>query len=251
MNKRMNDFQKFSKMCRTWSAVKPKAAVNEILIYGPIVDVAWWEDEVTTMSVLQKLEDMKDAEEISVRINSPGGFAFEGIAIYNALRKHPAKVNVSIDALAASAASIIAMAGDRIKMAGNATMMVHDPWALVIGSAEDLLKEAEVLETITAGMVKTYSSRTGQEDDVVRQMMKDETWFTAEQAKEKGFADEIEELKEKPESSVDLSVFSNVPGWVKAQYRMEAPPTKPENQADPRHMDSLKRRMRLEEAELY
>lgn len=210
-------------------AQKPKAQENEILIYGPIVDIAWWEDEVTTQSVLDKLEEMKDSSEISVRINSPGGFLSEGVAIYNALIRHPAKINIHIDSLAASAATIIAMAGDEIFMSENATMMIHEPWNIVIGFMDDMLKEAEVLEKLIQNMAVTYSARSGLSEQEMKRIMKAETWYTAEEAKDKGFVDTLVEVKSKPEARADLSVYSNVPDWVKEQFKGEAPAAK----ADP------------------
>ena len=235
---------------------KPNAKENEVLIYGPIVDIAFWEDEVTTKSIMDQLDKMQDMPEISVRINSPGGIAFEGLAIHNALKRHPAKIEVHIDALAASAATIIAMAGDSIKIAENASMMIHEPWSFVLGSIDDLLKEAEVLETIIVQMAKTYGAKSGKDEEILRQIMKDETWYTAEQAKENGFADEIINLKEMPKSKADLSVYKNVPTWVESKFKLDEPTennlnTKKEDVEDTNYLTELKRkRLELEEVQL-
>lgn len=220
------DFEKFLKMCASWRAEKPEPGAKEILIYGVIMDMLpWWDDgagAVVTSDVLARLEEMKDEEEIVVRINSPGGIAAEGVAIYNALYRHPANIKVHVDALAASAASIIAMAGNTIQMAGNATMMIHEPWGIAMGDSEDFLKAAEALDVLAQGLMKTYSARTGQTDEEVRKMMKAETWFTAEDAVEKGFADEVTELQGKAKASLDLSIYAHAPEWLKEKLGKEA-----------------------------
>lgn len=218
MYKHINAREKLSK----FKTQKPQAREGEVLIYGPIVDVALWEDEVTTKSIMDSLEQMQDMPEISVRINSPGGIAFEGLAIHNALKRHPAKIEVHIDAIAASAASIIAMAGDSVMIAENASIMIHEPWTYVLGSMDDLLKEVEVLETIIEQMVKTYGSKSGKDDETLRQIMKAETWYTAEQAKENGFVDEVIQLKNMPKSKADFSIYANVPEWIKEQFDIKS-----------------------------
>ena len=244
----MNNYQRFAKL-KSFTAEKPKAQENEILIYGPISDFAWWGDEVTAKSIMDKLDELDDAKEISVRINSPGGLVFEGITIYNALLRHKAKINIHIDGLAASAASLIAMAGDKISMAENSTIMIHEPWTIVLGAADDLIHEAEVLEKITKGMIKNYSARTGLTESKITEMLKAETWFTAEEAKENGFADEIIKSKEKPNAKLDLSVYSNVPDWVADKYQLEDPPVVNAKELEmldtPHRRNNLKRRLEI------
>ena len=131
------------------------------------------------------------AKSIRLRMNSPGGNVFDGIAIYNALKNHPATVNVEVDGLAASIASIIAMAGDSIHMAKNAFLMIHNAWALAIGDSEEMRKMADVLDKIDTTMMRTYAERTGATQRDIRQMMTDETWMTADEAKEMGFCDTV------------------------------------------------------------
>lgn len=248
------DFEKFLKMCASWRAEKPEAAPNEILIYGVILAQApWWSDEdppPTTKSILKRLEELKDEEEIVVRINSPGGIAAEGVAIYNALYRHPANIKVHVDALAASAASIIAMAGNTIQMAGNATMMIHEPWGIAMGDSEDFLKAAEALDVLAQGLMKTYSARTGQTDEEVRKMMKAETWFTAEDAVEKGFADEVTELQGKAKASLDLSIYANAPNWLKEKLGKEAAINEKEKARAEAESDELAAYLRLKRLEI-
>lgn len=154
-------------------------------------------------TVSRELAEMGEVDEIDVLINSPGGMAFEGISIYNLLSQHPATVNVKVLGWAASAASIISMAGDTITMAGNATMMIHNALILMVGNAAELRKEADVLEGLDKQIANTYVARTGQKFAKVKQMMDDETWLSAEEAKKLGFADTVAELKS-PSNHIDV-----------------------------------------------
>lgn len=128
---------------------------------------------------------------LDIYINSPGGDVFEGVAIYNQIRRFPGTKTVHIDGLAASIASVISLAGDRIVCAPNAMIMIHDPWCFAMGSAPELRERADRLDKIRDVMVATYAERTGQAPDDIRTWMADETWMTAPEAKERGFAHEI------------------------------------------------------------
>lgn len=182
----------------------PRAAANELCLYGQI-GVDWWTGEgITPESVNEWLAALpSDVTEITVRINSPGGSVFDGIGIYNALVNCGKRVVVKIDALAASIASVIAMAGDDIIIAGNAQMMIHKAWTISMGNADDLLREAATLESIDSSLISTYAARTNQKPDAIGAMMAAETWLNAETAKEKGFADRVEALKTKGSSASD------------------------------------------------
>jgi ATP-dependent protease ClpP protease subunit len=129
-------------------------------------------------------------KDVFVNINSPGGDVFEGFAIYNILRMHRAKVTVRVMGLAASAASLIAMAGDDIYMGDGAQMMIHNAWAVAVGNRHDMRSAADVLEPIDLSMAELYAARTSQEQKTILKMMDAETWLTAEQSIEKGFATE-------------------------------------------------------------
>jgi ATP-dependent Clp endopeptidase proteolytic subunit ClpP len=156
-----------------------------------------------------------DVNQITLRINSPGGNVFDGTAIYNALRRHKAKVDVKIDGLAASMASIIALAGDTVEMADNAFFMIHMPWSLVVGDSEDMRKEADVLDQLAGAAVKTYANRSGMSEADVRSAMKEETWYSAEQAKDAGFVDTIYS-GDNEEMRFDLTVFAKAPEGISA-----------------------------------
>jgi ATP-dependent protease ClpP protease subunit len=127
---------------------------------------------------------------LRVRINSPGGSVFEGIAIANALRSHPANVTVQVDGIAASIASVIAMAGDRIEMAPNTMLMIHDASGVCLGDASDMEEMAELLDLISDNIADAYAARAGGTRDQWRDRMKAETWYLPDDAVENGLADE-------------------------------------------------------------
>lgn len=137
-----------------------------------------------------------DVSTIHVRINSPGGSVFDGMAIYNALRRHPAEVVTHVDGLAASAASVIALAGDRVLMGTGSFLMIHNAWGIAIGDANTMREMADTLEKINESIVGIYGRRTGLKVDELRTMMDEETWLDADEAVEQGFADGTEEAKE-------------------------------------------------------
>lgn len=136
-----------------------------------------------------------DVEIINVTINSRGGEADHGLAIYNYLRNHKALVSVRIDGIAASSASVIAMAGDEIIMPANALMMVHNPWTFAMGNAKELRKTADDLEQFEKALLATYTARTGKSDQEVWDLVDGETWLTAQEAVDLGFADKLEALQ--------------------------------------------------------
>lgn len=165
--------------------------MNELLIYGDIGD-SMWGDSVTASSVKQQLDQMQG--DVSVRINSPGGSVFDGFAIYNLLRAHNGQVTVYVDGLAASAASVIAMAGDDVVMGSASMMMIHDPWTIAIGDSEEFLKTAETLEKIKDSIIVAYASKAKDIDaEAISAMMRDETWMTAAEAVQMGFASRTHE----------------------------------------------------------
>jgi ATP-dependent Clp endopeptidase proteolytic subunit ClpP len=128
---------------------------------------------------------------IHLSINSPGGSVFDALAMYNALRQHPADILVDVLGVAASAASLVAMAGDKIIMPDNAFMMVHNPWGATAGNAEELRGMADTLDKIAASLIAIYAGRTGKTDDEIKALLDAETWLSAEEAVAHGFADEL------------------------------------------------------------
>lgn len=133
------------------------------------------------------------AKDVTVKINSPGGDMFEGIAIYNLLREHPANVTVDVMGLAASAASVVAMAADEIRMGLGTFMMVHNAWGIVIGNRHDFRDAADLFDGFDGALTDIYQARTGLDRNVVAKLMDAETWMGPSQAVDQGFADSINE----------------------------------------------------------
>lgn len=221
-----------------WSMKALDNKAGEVLLYGEISDVSWWGDEVTPKQFKEDLDALGDVETIKVFINSPGGDVFAGQAIYSMLKRHKAQVHVYIDGLAASIASLIAMAGDKVVMPANAMMMIHNPWTLAVGNANDFRKLADDLDKIRDSMITAYGSRSALTTEEIKGLLDAETWLTAQECVEYGFADEVEEAKELA-ASIDkkfLSRYQNIPETLKKVLDGE----KPKND------DQLKRKLFLE-----
>jgi ATP-dependent Clp endopeptidase proteolytic subunit ClpP len=180
-----------------WYEFKASAKASdpvEIWIYDEIgADI--FGDGLSAKSFVKDLSKVK-ADAISLHINSPGGDVFEGQAIYNALRRHPAHVTSYVDGVAASIASVVALAADEVVMASNAMFMIHEPWAAVIGTAGDMRSTADVLEKIRGSLVEIYAERSSRDPEAIAEAMAAETWLSAEEASDWGFADVVgDELK--------------------------------------------------------
>ncbi|HEY3435878.1 MAG TPA: head maturation protease, ClpP-related, partial [Solirubrobacterales bacterium] len=138
-----------------------------------------------------------------------GGYVDDGVAIFNSLIAHKGKVTVVVDAIAASSASVIAMAGDRVVIAPKASMMIHDGWTMAIGNAADLRKTADLLDKQSGVIASVYADRTNQPVDFWRDAMREETWYTADEALAAGLVDEIEGQEKKSDEGFDLGVFNH------------------------------------------
>jgi ATP-dependent protease ClpP protease subunit len=180
---------------RKWWDIKAAAGGKAtIRIYGDIGD-SWWGDSVSAKSFSDELEEMGNLSSIELHLNSPGGDAFDGVAIMNVLRDHAAHVTVIVDGLAASAASIIAMAGDTVVMGRGSQMMIHDAASIGFGNAAELRKAAQVLDSISDSMASVYAERAGGTAGDWRAVMAEETWYGAEEAVEAGLADEVRKIE--------------------------------------------------------
>ena len=146
---------KLKKPIKYWEMSKTQDNIGEISIYGEIVS-----EEISATSFKDDLDDLGDVKTINLHINSPGGSVFEGIAIHNMLKMHKAKINVYVDGLAASIASVIAMSGDTIFMPENSMLMIHNPWTVAMGNSKELRKQADDLDRIAQMSVKTYLSKS-------------------------------------------------------------------------------------------
>lgn len=165
----------------------------EIFIQGDIVSEEYWDSDTSAVGFRNALNKIGDVNEINVHINSDGGNVFEGIAIHNMLKQNKAKINVYVDALAASIASVIAMSGDAIFMPSNSMLMIHNPWSQVVGNANDLRKKADELDQIGKLSVDMYLAKSNGKmtEEKVRELMDAETWLSADEAVDCGLADEV------------------------------------------------------------
>jgi ATP-dependent Clp protease, protease subunit len=163
-----------------------EAGVSELTIYGDIGESWWWES--TSATDVDKALKAAGNNDLVIHLNSPGGSAFDGIAIYNRLKAHKGKVTIHVDGWACSAASVIAMAADELVMGAGAMMMIHEASTIVWGSKTLMRKEADMLEKLEDGIIDIYMTRATIEREEIRNMVNEETWFSANEAVEMGFA---------------------------------------------------------------
>jgi ATP-dependent Clp protease protease subunit len=191
---------------------------GEIYIYGDIVSYKWDDSDVTAKSFKDDLDALDDIDTLNIYINSAGGSVFQGQAIYSILKRHKAHKNVYIDGIAASIASVIAMAGDAIFMPKNAMVMIHRPWTIAIGNVDDMLAAAEALEKIGIAIKAIYMERFNQGEDKLQELLDAETWLTADECLEYGLCDEVTGEKQIAASlnSEVLSKYRNVPDFLKS-----------------------------------
>lgn len=186
----------------------------EIFIYGPIGS-SFFEESVSAKQFARDLRGLKDVTAIDLRMNSEGGDVFEGQAIYTLLQDHQAEITVHIDGVAASAASFIAMAGDRIKIAESAFVMIHNAWAVALGDGDEFRRMADLLDNVNGVIRDKYAARTGQNPETVAEMMAAETWMNGPEAVERGFADEVVENLQVAATIRDPSRFRNLPAALR------------------------------------
>lgn len=168
----------------TWFDIRAKAeAEADVFLYDEIGGFG-----VNARDFISEIR-ASGAKKINLRINSPGGSVFDGLAIYNFLKEQD--VTVQIDGLAASIASIIAMAGKEVRIASNGFLMIHNPWGGAMGDSEEMRQTADLLDKIRDSLVGTYAKKTGKDEETIKRWMDDETWFSAEEAKKNGFVDTI------------------------------------------------------------
>ena len=177
----------------TFRAAAEENAAPELILYGDIASETWWGDEVTPRQFTEELDALGAVPEIVVRINSGGGDVFAANAIYTRLKDNAAKITVKIDGWAASAATIVAMAGDVIEIPGNGVFMVHDPSMGLLGyfNEADLVKLTDEIKVIKQSIVNGYALKTGKPADEIASIMAAETWYDGKQAVEAGFCDKL------------------------------------------------------------
>lgn len=202
--------------------------IGEVYIYGSIVRYRWDDEDTTAMSFKKDLEDLGDIDTLNIYVNSPGGSVFQAQAIHSIITRQKAEKNAYIDGLAASAASFLIMAADKIFMPKNATMMIHNPLALVIGNANDLRHEADALDKIRVGMIEAYLAHAGEKLDEkkLKELLDAETWLTAEESYNYGLADELIDAKDIA-ACVDEDLFNrykNIPKSLLEEKQEQADP---------------------------
>ena len=218
-------------MKRSWFNVRAQTADRlDVDIRGPIGE--WGE---TDRSLIERIEAAGEIQVIGLTINSRGGEVDHAVSIYNILRKHPARIEVTIDGVAASAASIIAMAGDHIIMPANALMMLHSPWVYAAGNARDLEKAAEDLRKFEHALIETYMTRGQKSAEEIRAILEAETWMTAAEAVAMGFADEVQSISRR--AAVAMAEAVGIPDSVLARLdaveHVPAPPPGAEDHDNP------------------
>ena len=172
-----------------WNWVSDESGNRVLRLEGPIDSELFWGDEVTPQDFRQDLYSGEG--DVTVYINSPGGNVFAAAEIYTMIKEYPGKVTVKIDAIAASAASVIAMAGDEVLMSPVAMLMIHDPSTIAYGNAKDMEKAIATLAEVKETIINAYQAKTGLSRNKLSKLMEDETWMNARKAKEYGFADAI------------------------------------------------------------
>ncbi len=203
-----------AEMKETWYSIKAAGrGVAEILLYD---EIGGW--GISAQQFARDLKALGDVSLIHLRIHSPGGDVFEGMAIYNLLKSHPARVEGQVDGLAASMGSVILMASDTISIPENAMIMVHKPWGIQGGDADDMRRYAELLDKVESSLVQAYVAKTGKSEDEIKALLKEETWMTGREAVEAGFADQlIEPLAAAAQlTSKRMQEFTHMPDSLKA-----------------------------------
>lgn len=191
---------------------------GELVLYG-FVGETYFEQGFTSQDVLTALAEIGRDTDVTVRMNSGGGYVHEGLAIYNALVAHKGEVTVQVDSIVASSASLIAMAGDRIVMKAGSLMMIHDPAGITFGTAEDHEKTRIALDKMGDAFAGIYAERSGKDAADVRAAMKDELWLGAEEAVAEGYADEAEAAKAKPAAAFDYRMYAHAPQRLTAMAK--------------------------------
>lgn len=219
----------FEAFWRVVDAASSDSGEAEIEFYGPISEFSWWGDEITPANFKADLFKLGNGGPVTVRLNSPGGDAWAASVIRSIIMEYSGRVTVRIDGLCASAATIVATAGDVVKMQDSAFFMIHDPWTIAMGGVEDLKAAIDMLKTTKAGIVDTYISKTHMAADQLAKMMANETWMTAQQAKEYGFVDEVITASSKVLNLAGsqrilnmLTDFENVPPELMASLQLGA-----------------------------
>lgn len=199
-------------MNRFWNWIRDESG-RTLRLEGPIDNDNFWGDEITPQMFREELEE--DTGDVTVWINSPGGNVFAAAEIYTMLKEYAGQVTVRIASIAASAASVIAMAGDRVEMSPTALLMIHDPSTIAMGNARDMEQAIATLNAVKDSILNAYTLKTGLRKSKISEMMENETWLDAKEALRLGFCDAIlytddQDPEEDPEASADTERITNM-----------------------------------------
>ena len=188
-------------MNKFWNWIRDDTGGRVLRLEGPIDSESFWGDEITP----QMFRDELEAEEgdLTVWINSPGGNVFAAAEIYTMLQEYKGAVTVKIASIAASAASVIAMAGKRVLMSPTALLMIHDPSTIAMGNAKDMEKAIETLNEVKESIINAYAAKSGMRRSKIAELMSNETWMNAKKAVELGFADEVLFAENEPDPELE------------------------------------------------
>ncbi len=192
-------------MKKFWNWVRNDDESRTLYLEGTIAESSWFDDDVTPAAFKKDLLSGKGP--ISIWINSPGGDCVAASQIYNMLMEYPGDVTVKVDGIAASAASVIAMAGSRVLMSPTSLMMIHNPLTLAIGDSDEMKKAIQLLDEVKESIINAYEIKTGLPRNQLSQLMDAETWMNANKAKEYGFCDDILFLNQSSNESGSPSAF--------------------------------------------
>ncbi len=195
-------------MRKFWNWVRDSDEERTLYLNGVISEETWWGDEVTPK--IFKDELLASAGDITVWINSPGGDVFAAAQIYNMLMEYTGKVTVKIDGLAASAASVIAMAGGDVYMSPVSMLMIHNPSTIAIGDSEEMLRAKALLDEVKESIINAYELKTGLSRTKLSHLMDAESWMNANKAIELGFADKIMFMESETPDLTDSLIFSRM-----------------------------------------
>lgn len=201
-------------MKKKWFNLSRAEGENKLVVYiYDVIDSFWGQ---SAKDFVQNVIAHDDISEIELHINSPGGSVFDGFAIYNFLRNHAASVTTYVDGMAASIASVIALAGDKVIVPENAYLMIHSPWMLTQGNASELLKDVEFLDKMTGTIADIYAAKTGMDREEILSLMEAETWMDGKDSLERHFADELIPAIQIAAQYRLTENYSNTPPAVKA-----------------------------------
>jgi ATP-dependent Clp endopeptidase proteolytic subunit ClpP len=206
---------------KTWYQIKAKSDKPKSADISIHDEIGLW--GISASAFMRDLRGMGELDEINLSIHSPGGDVLDGWAIYNSLKNSKAKITARVEGLAASMASVILMAADTVEIPENAYIMIHNPWGLAVGDAEEMRDTADLLDKLGNGLVNAYASRTGNDEDEIREMMSAETWMDGKEAVERGFADKLIGAVALSARAFDSRKFKMIPKSLQANSETPDP----------------------------